>query len=71
MHDIADLTGLETKIARPDAQAPEAQPVLDQLLRGWEAFKESNDRRLDEIERRMSADIVSEEKVDRINRALD
>ena len=71
MHEISDLTGLETKIARPDAQAAEAQPVLDQLMRGWEAFKESNDRRLDEIERRMSADIVSEEKVDRINRALD
>src|SRR6185295_19840725 len=71
MHDISDLTGLETKIARPDAQAADAQPVLDQLMRGWEAFKESNDHRLEEIEQRLSADVLTEEKVVRINHALD
>ncbi len=40
------------------------------MLRGFEAFKETNDERLDLIERRM-ADSLTEEKLDRINRALD
>ncbi len=36
-----------------------------------EAFKETNDQRLDDIERRMSADVVTTDKLDRINRSLD
>jgi HK97 family phage major capsid protein len=56
-------TGLETKVAG-------AEP-LDDLLRGFEAFKETNDQRLAEIEKRLSADILLEEKVERIGRALD
>ena len=63
-------TGLETKIARG------AEPVglggaLDELMTTFEAFKEANDQRLDEIEKRMGADVVTGEKVERIGRALD
>ncbi len=41
------------------------------MLETFEAFKEANDTRLNEIERKGSADTLSEEKVERINRALD
>ncbi|MEI8177967.1 MAG: phage major capsid protein, partial [Aestuariivirga sp.] len=52
-------TGLETKVAFGD------------MMQAFEAFREANDERLAEIEKRMSTDVVTAEKVDRINRAVD
>ncbi|MPZ55029.1 MAG: phage major capsid protein [Rhizobiales bacterium] len=49
----------------------DASGVYDELMRAFDAFKETNDERIAAIERRGSADILSEEKVDRINAALD
>jgi HK97 family phage major capsid protein len=43
--------------------------AMDEFFRGFEAFKEANDQRLAEIERK-STDIVTVEKVERINDAL-
>ncbi len=58
----------ENKAARP---APsDIGDAHDALLRGFEAFKETNDERLAQLERRMS-DCITEEKLDRISRALD
>jgi len=51
--------GLETKVAFGD------------FMQAFEAFKEANDERLAEIEKRMSADVLTQEKVERIDRALD
>ena len=51
--------GLETKVAFGD------------FMQAFEAFKEANDDRLGQIEARMSADVVTVDKVDRINRAID
>jgi HK97 family phage major capsid protein len=56
---------LETKAITPDIKN-----AFDDFLTAFEAFKQANDERLAELETR-SADIVTEEKVDRINRALD
>jgi HK97 family phage major capsid protein len=56
---------LETK-----AITPEIKTAFDEFLAAFEAFKAANDQRLCELETR-SADVVTEEKVDRINRALD
>lgn len=39
--------------------------------RTFEAFKNTNDQRLREIEKRFGADVVTEEKLNRINSALD
>ncbi|MFT3809267.1 MAG: phage major capsid protein [Micropepsaceae bacterium] len=53
--------------------APEVKAYgreADAMMVAFEAFKEANDARLDEIEAKLSADVVSEEKVDRINAAL-
>ena len=56
-------TGLETKVATGDA--------MGDFLGAFEAFKEANDERLEQIEKRMTADVVTSEKVERINKALD
>lgn len=53
--------------------APEVKAYgreADAMMVAFEAFKEANDARLEEIEAKLSADVVSEEKVDRINAAL-
>ena len=52
-------TGLETKVAFGD------------FMQAFEAFKDANDERLGEIEKRMSADAVTADKVERIDKALD
>ncbi|MCA0400592.1 MAG: phage major capsid protein [Proteobacteria bacterium] len=41
------------------------------MIATFEAFKAANDARLAEIERKQSADVLLEEKVERINRELD
>ena len=58
------MDNLETKVASATA---------DQfhVMEAFEAFKDANDQRLEQIEKRMSADVVTSEKVDRINKAID
>ena len=56
---------LETKAITPDIKT-----AFDDFLAAFEAFKQANDERLAGLETR-SADVLTEEKVDRINRALD
>jgi HK97 family phage major capsid protein len=55
---------LETKVAHGEASQ-------DDVLAAFEAFKEANDERLAQIEKRMSADVVTAEKVERISRVID
>ncbi|MBV9418769.1 MAG: phage major capsid protein [Alphaproteobacteria bacterium] len=55
----------ETKTA-----TPEIKSAFDDFLAAFAQFKEANDERLAQLERR-STDVVTEEKVDRINKALD
>ncbi|NJM34941.1 MAG: phage major capsid protein [Rhodomicrobium sp.] len=59
----------ENKAARPAAS--DIGDAQDAFLNSFEAFKETNDERLAQIERRMAADVVTTDKLDRINRALD
>lgn len=60
--------GLENKAA---ATAGGFEDRFYDFMHGFEEFKRANDARLDEIEKRGSADVVTEEKVERLNRALD
>jgi HK97 family phage major capsid protein len=55
----------ETKVAQ------HGDASQDDVLQAFEAFKDANDERLAQIEKRMSADVVTTEKVDRINKAVD
>jgi HK97 family phage major capsid protein len=60
-------TGLEVKtVSQVDIAG-----AFEDFMRAFEAFKDTNDRRLSEIERCMSADPVTEDKLARIDRALD
>jgi HK97 family phage major capsid protein len=45
--------------------------IVSDLNRAFGAFKDANDERLAQIEARMSADVVTEEKLARIDQALD
>jgi HK97 family phage major capsid protein len=47
------------------------ETAFGDFMHAFEAFKEGNDERLSQLERRSSADVVTTEKVDRLNRALD
>ena len=44
---------------------------LDELMQAFEAFKDTNDRRLAEIERRGSEDVVTADKLARIEKTMD
>ncbi|MEI9887039.1 MAG: phage major capsid protein [Rhizomicrobium sp.] len=52
------------------AAAPEIKDAFDDFLRAFEQFKGANDERLAALERR-SGDVVTDEKVARIDKALD
>ncbi|MBB4798530.1 HK97 family phage major capsid protein [Brevundimonas bullata] len=57
----------ETKTA---SASPEARAALHEMMAAFEAFKGANDARLDEIEKKASADTLLEEKVARIDQAV-
>ena len=57
----------ETKQA---SVSPEARAAMHEMMAAFEAFKGANDARLDEIERKSSADALLEEKVARIDQAV-
>ncbi|MBO9097827.1 MULTISPECIES: phage major capsid protein [unclassified Rhizobium] len=45
--------------------------AFEEFMEAFEAFKDVNDRRLGEIEGKLTSDVVTREKVDRINKAMD
>src|SRR5919112_4778467 len=59
-------TALITKSAPDDVAA-----AFDEFARAFEAFRDTNDTRLAEIETRLSADVLTDEKLTRIDAALD
>ena len=63
---MTDKHDLETKSAGPETVA-----AWETFCEGFEDFKETNDLRLAEIERRGSADTVTTEKLARIEEHLD
>lgn len=54
-----------------DAAPSEIRSAFGEFLNAFELFKQANDERLGQIEKRMAADVLTTEKVDRINRAVD
>ncbi|QPC41997.1 phage major capsid protein [Kaustia mangrovi] len=70
MTQTQSTPALETKVAGAPANG-DLTGAFDEFMQAFEAFKDANDDRLTEIERRMAADVVTEEKVQRINTALD
>src|SRR5687768_18378174 len=58
----------ETKGA---AENVDLKDAFDDFMSAFEAFKEGNDAKIDQIERKLSADVITEEKVARIGQAVD
>jgi predicted phage gp36 major capsid-like protein len=67
MTDMTGPHGLETKSAR-DADIADA---FGEFMTTFEAFKASNEEKLADIDRRLGADVVTTDKVERISTALD
>ena len=63
------MTHLETKSA--SATDHDVNAAFGEFMRAFESFKEANDDRLAQLERRSSADPVTTDKLARIDRALD
>jgi HK97 family phage major capsid protein len=59
----------ETKGAGENAL--ELKDAFDDFMSAFGAFKDANDERLGEIEKKLGSDVVTEEKVTRISQALD
>ena len=49
----------------------EINSAFDQFMNAFDEFKHTNDERLSELEQKMSADVLTEEKLNRINQALE
>ncbi|KQT55265.1 MULTISPECIES: phage major capsid protein [unclassified Aureimonas] len=64
------MSGINLNAPETKAETREVGTAFDELMRTFAGFRENNDVRLDEIERRMSADVLTEEKVERIDKAL-
>src|SRR5690606_24964413 len=54
-----------------ETKSADISMALEEFMYSFEAFKDANDQRLKEIERRSAADPLTAEKVDRISDALD
>ncbi|MDC9823821.1 phage major capsid protein [Devosia sp. ZB163] len=67
---MTDLTDrLENKAST--SAAPDSEGLLGELMTAFEEFKRTNDGRLKELEKRGAADALTEEKLGRLNQALD
>lgn len=59
------------KMAGAGAQTPqEVRHALDELMRAFDAFKHANNERLTQIDRRLSSDVVTEEKLHRLDSVI-
>ena len=63
-------SGLENK-ASAGTSAGDVEGMFTQFMGAFEEFKRSNDTKLAELERRGSTDVVTEDKIARLNAALD
>ncbi|PCJ95683.1 MAG: phage major capsid protein [Hyphomicrobiales bacterium] len=64
-------TPVEIKAHTGTPTSLEVVDAFDDFMHAFEAFKETNDERLSQIEQRVGADVVTVEKMNRIERSLD
>ena len=71
--DARRVTPEVTSRVAPEVKTvPDTMTVaFDDFMEAFEGFREANDRRLGEIEQKLTADVVTRDKVDRINRVMD
>ena len=54
-----------------ETKSVDGATAFNDLHRAFEAFRETNDERLSQLETRMGSDVITEEKLQRIDRALE
>ncbi len=66
------MTALQNSVS-PETKAvsDDALTAFDDFMRLFENFKQENDQRLQQMEKRMGADVITTDKVDRMSRSLD
>ena len=64
---------MTTHVSAPENKSADGDvaAAFDEFARNFAAFRETNDARLEELETRRSADVVTEDKLARIDHALD
>jgi HK97 family phage major capsid protein len=65
------MDGMMTDGTAPETKGGDISEAFGEFMSAFEAFRESNDERIAQIETRFGEDAVTAEKVDRIGRALD
>ena len=80
-HLTEDIHGADTRVEHTRADHIETKAAsgssedvalaFDEFMRAFEAFKATNEERIGQIEKRLSADVLTSEKLDRINSAID
>lgn len=69
---MTDTIQYETKAGEGALPAPQGiEPLFREFMGAFESFKEINDRRLAELERRGTPDALTEDKLGRLNAVLD
>ncbi len=53
------------------ASGTELSGAFEEFMQAFEEFKQTNDERLEQVEKRMSADVITKEKLDRLNSTID
>jgi HK97 family phage major capsid protein len=86
LQELHDTDDIETKARRgyatrntdiaatgaaTGATGEEVALAFDEFMRAFEAFKAANEERLQQIEQQLTEDVVTSEKLERINRAID
>ncbi len=81
MSELAEIETIETKAAgggaggdattSTAATGDDVAIAFDEFMRAFESFKAENDQRIATLEKRLPVDVLSTEKLDRINRAID
>ena len=69
--EMSETLTEEIEIKSGGGASEEVAAAFDEFMRAFEAFKATNDDRLGQIEKRLSADVLTIEKLDRINSAID
>jgi len=64
------ISANQLQLEKKSAGGGQVASAFEDFMRAFEAFKETNDERLGQIERRMQSDVVTDEKLERINDAI-
>ena len=68
---MTEQTSIHTVAPQIKAVPDTMTAAFDDFMEAFEAFRETNDQRLGDIERKMGSDVLTREKLDRIDKALD